>query len=286
MNDTAPTEGSCVTARMQGKKAVVVGAGQPRHHLLGNGRAIAELFAREGAEVCAVDMHKDRAEETAKQIEADGGVAHALVADISNPDDCARLIAESHAAMGRIDVLVNNVGVNHGDAGPLDLEPDGWQDIFDINLRGMWLTSKAVIPLMKEQGGGAITNISTVGSRAAGGPLFAYSISKSGVNALTHFFAVEYAPVNIRCNAILPAFIATPHSMEGLVQAGVAISEEQIMERMHQRVPLGRMGTAVDVANAALFLCSDESNFITGLEVPVDGGTLAVIGRYERRETP
>jgi NAD(P)-dependent dehydrogenase (short-subunit alcohol dehydrogenase family) len=271
---------------MEGKKAVVVGAGQPQHRLLGNGRAIAELLAREGAEVCTIDMHADRAEQTAKRIEAAGGTAHVFQADIRNPGDCARLIADSHAAMGRIDVLVNNVGVNHGDAGPLDLEPDGWQEIMDINLRGMWLTSKAVVPLMKEQGGGAITNISTVGSRAAGGPLFAYSISKSGVNALTHFFAVEYAPFNIRCNAILPAFIATPHSMEGLVQAGIATSEEQILRRMHQRVPLGRMGDAMDVANAALFLSSDESKFITGLEVPVDGGTLAIIGRYERRETP
>jgi NAD(P)-dependent dehydrogenase (short-subunit alcohol dehydrogenase family) len=271
---------------MKGKKSVVVGAGQPQHHLLGNGRAIAELFAREGAEVCAIDMHKDRAEETVANIEAAGGTAHAFVADVSDPDDCARLIADSHAAMGRIDVLVNNVGVNHGDKGPLDLDLDGWQQIFDVNLRAMWLTSKAVVPLMKEQGGGAITNISTVGSRAAGGSLFAYSISKSGVNALTHFFAVEFAPFNIRCNAILPGFIATPHSMEGLVQAGVAVSEEQILQHMHQRVPLGRMGNAMDVANAALFLSCDESNFTSGLELPVDGGTLAIIGRYERRDAP
>lgn len=271
---------------MEGKKAVVVGAGQPRHHLLGNGRAIAELLAREGAEVCAVDMHEDRAKETAARIEAAGGKAHAFMADISQPEDCARLIADAYAAMGRIDALVNNVGVNHCDAGALELEPDGWQQIMDVNLRGMWLTCKAVVPLMKEHGGGAITNISTVGSRAAGGPLFAYSISKSGVNALTHFFAVEFAPFNIRCNAILPAFIATPHSMEGLVQAGIAVSEDEILQRMHQRVPLGRMGTAMDVANAALFLSCDESNFTTGLEVPVDGGTLAVIGRYQRQQAP
>lgn len=270
---------------MQGKKAVVVGAGQPQHKLLGNGRAIAEVLSREGAEVCAVDMFKDRAEETAEQIRAAGGTAHAFEADISNPAECARLIADSYAAMGRIDVLVNNVGVNHGDGPVLELEPDGWQEIFDINLRGMWLTSKAVVPLMKKQGGGAITNISTVGSRAVGGRLFAYSISKSGVNALTHFLAVEFAPFNIRCNAILPAFIATPHSMEGLVQAGVAISEEEIMARMHERVPLGRMGNAMDVANAALFLSSDEANFITGLEVPVDGGILAQVGQYIKRST-
>jgi NAD(P)-dependent dehydrogenase (short-subunit alcohol dehydrogenase family) len=273
-----------VAARMEGKKAVVVGAGQPRHHLLGNGRAIATTLAREGAEVCAVDRDKDRAEETAALIVAEGGIAHVLAADVSDPADCARLVEESHAAMGRIDVLVNNVGVSYCDAGPLDLDPQGWQEIMDINLRGMWLTSKAVVPLMKEQGGGAITNISTVGSRTGGGTLFAYAISKSGVNAMTHFFAVEYASLGIRCNAVLPAWIATPHSMEGLVHAGVVASEEQVIEHATRRVPLGRMGTAGDVANAVLFLSSDESSFITGLEVPVDGGMLAIIGRYERPE--
>jgi NAD(P)-dependent dehydrogenase (short-subunit alcohol dehydrogenase family) len=275
-----------VSARMEGKKAIVVGAGQPRHHLVGNGRAIATLLAREGAEVCAVDRDKDRAEETVAQILADGGLAHALTADVSDPDDCARLVAESYATMGRIDVLVNNVGVSYCDAGPLELEPEPWQEIMDINLRGMWLTSKAVVPLMKEQGGGAITNISTVGARTGGGRLFAYSISKSGVNALTHFFAVEYAQYGIRCNAVLPAFIVTPHSMEGLVYAGVVATEDQVIEYGRRRVPLGRTGSATDVANAVLFLSSEESSFITGLEVPVDGGMLAIIGRYERPEAP
>jgi NAD(P)-dependent dehydrogenase (short-subunit alcohol dehydrogenase family) len=275
-----------VSVRMEGKKAIVVGAGQPRHHLVGNGRAIATLLAREGAEVCAVDRDKDRAEETVAQILADGGLAHALTADVSDPDDCARLVAESYATMGRIDVLVNNVGVSYCDAGPLELEPEPWQEIMDINLRGMWLTSKAAVPLMKEQGGGAITNISTVGARTGGGRLFAYSISKSGVNALTHFFAVEYAQYGIRCNAVLPAFIFTPHSMEGLVYAGVVATEDQVIEYGRRRVPLGRTGSATDVANAVLFLSSEESSFITGLEVPVDGGMLAIIGRYERPEAP
>ncbi|MBB3606545.1 NAD(P)-dependent dehydrogenase (short-subunit alcohol dehydrogenase family) [Mycolicibacterium sp. BK556] len=273
-----------MAARMEGKKAVVVGAGQPRHHLLGNGRAIAMTLAREGAEVCVVDRYEDRAAETAALIRADGGIAHVLTADVSVPADCARIVEESQAALGRIDALVNNVGVSYCDAGPLDLDPAGWQEIMDINLRGMWLTCKAVVPLMKEQGGGAITNISTVGSRTGGGTLFAYAISKSGVNAMTHFFAVEYASLGIRCNAVLPAWIATPHSMEGLVHAGVVATEEQVTEHATRRVPLGRMGTASDVANAVLFLSSDESSFITGLEVPVDGGMLAIIGRYERPE--
>jgi NAD(P)-dependent dehydrogenase (short-subunit alcohol dehydrogenase family) len=267
---------------MQGKKAVVVGAGQPLDELLGNGRAIAELLAREGAEVCAVDRDAERAQATVNKIIAEGGKAHVIIADVGNPDDCARLIAESHAAMGRIDALVNNVGINHGDGDPLKLELAGWQRIMDVNLRSMWLTSRAVVPIMQKQGGGAITNISTVGSRTGGGPLFAYSISKAGVNALTHFFAVSYAHLNIRCNAVLPAWVFTPHSITGLVNAGLAVNQAEIMERGSRSVPLGRMGNATDVANAVLFLSCDESNFTTGLEVPVDGGTLAIIGQYAR----
>jgi NAD(P)-dependent dehydrogenase (short-subunit alcohol dehydrogenase family) len=275
-----------MTARMEGKKAVVVGAGQPPHDLLGNGRAIATLLAREGAEVCAVDREKDRAEETATQITDAGGRAHVVVADVSDPADCARIIEESHAAMGRIDTLVNNVGASHCDADPLELDPAGWQELMDINLRGMWLTSREVVPLMQAQGGGAITNISTIGSRTTSGRMFAYSISKAGVNAVTHFFAVQYAPSGIRCNAVLPAWIATPHAMTGLTRSGFAADEEQIMELGARSAPLGRMGTAMDVANAVLYLSSDESSFVTGLELPVDGGTLSVIGRYQRPSAP
>jgi NAD(P)-dependent dehydrogenase (short-subunit alcohol dehydrogenase family) len=271
---------------MEGKKAVVVGAGQPPHDLLGNGRAIATLLAGEGAEVCAVDRDKERAQATVDQIVAEGGRAHALVADVSDPADCARLIEEAHDTMGRIDALVNNVGASHCDADPLTLDPAGWQELMDINLRGMWLTSRAVVPLMREQGGGAITNISTIGSRTGGGRMFGYSISKAGVNAVTHFFAVDYAPSNIRCNAVLPAWIATPHAMAGLTRSGIAANEQQVMELGERSAPLGRMGTAMDVANAVLFLSSDESSFITGLEVPVDGGSLAMIGRYQRPATP
>jgi NAD(P)-dependent dehydrogenase (short-subunit alcohol dehydrogenase family) len=270
-----------VTGRMQGKKTLVVGAGQLPHEVVGNGRAIAVLLAREGADVVAVDCEKARADATVEQIVAEGGRAHAIVADITDPDDCAALVAEAHATMGRIDALVNVVGGSQGDAGPLELDLEGWQNVMDLNLRGTWLTSRAVVPIMQDQGGGAITNISSVGSRAAGGTFFAYSVSKSGVNALTHFFAVQYAPFGIRCNVILPSWILTPHAMEGLVRGGVVSTEDAIKERGHQSVPLGRMGTAWDVANAVLFLSSDESSFVTGLEMPVDGGTLAVVGRYQ-----
>jgi NAD(P)-dependent dehydrogenase (short-subunit alcohol dehydrogenase family) len=271
-----------MNGRMTGKKALVVGAGQPSHEQLGNGRAIAMLLAKEGAEVCAVDRDEERAQETVDLITADGAKAHAVVADVAVAEDCERLVSEAHDAMGRIDALVNNVGTSQGDADPLHLDVDSWQAIFDTNLRGTWLTSRAVVPIMQAQGGGTITNTSTVGSRTGGGTLFAYSISKAGVNALTHFFAVSYAPWNIRCNAVLPSGVVTPHSLEGLVRAGVAPDVESIYERGKNSVPLGFMGDAMDVANATLWLASDASRFTTGLEVPVDGGTLSIIGRYQR----
>jgi NAD(P)-dependent dehydrogenase (short-subunit alcohol dehydrogenase family) len=266
---------------MAGKRVVVVGAGQPTSELLGNGRAIAALLARQGAEVCAVDRDTGRAADTARLIADEGGNVHVITADTSRPDDCARIADEAKAAMGRIDVLVNNVGVNHGDDRPIDLSEDGWQQIMDINLRGTWLTSRAVVPVMQAHGGGAITNISSIGARTGGGPLFAYSVSKAGVEAMTRFFAIEYAPSGVRCNSVLPAWIATAHSVEGLREAGIA-TEDQFDDFGRRSNPLGRMGTAMDVANAVLYLSSDEASFVTGAHLPVDGGALTVVGRYQR----
>jgi NAD(P)-dependent dehydrogenase (short-subunit alcohol dehydrogenase family) len=271
-----------MTGRMAGRKAVVVGAGQPESDLLGNGRAIALTLAREGAEICAVDLYPERAEATAELIRKAGGKAHVIIADVGNVDDCIRLVEESYSTMGRIDALVNNVAMNHVDADPLNLTVDGWQQMMDVNLRSQWLTSKTVVPLMRKHGGGAITNISTIGSKTAGGKMFAYAMSKSGVNKLTHFFAASYAEDNIRCNAVLPAFVLTPHSVEGLTRHGWTPSREELERTGAQNVPMGRLGSAQDVANAVLFLSCDESAFITGLEVPVDGGTLTVVGRYSR----
>lgn len=270
-----------MTGRMAGKTAVVVGAGQPPHEVIGNGRAISLLLAHEGAEVWAVDREEDRAKAVVDEIAADGGHAHAAVADITDPDACGSLIHDAHRTMGRIDALVHVVGGSQGDSNALDLEVAGWQQVMDLNLRGAWLVGRAVVPVMKEQSGGAITFISSVGSRALGGRFFSYGVAKAGVNALSHSFAAEYAPYGVRCNAILPAWVLTPHSMEGLARGGIADDEAAIRERGRQSVPLGRMGTAWDVAYAALYLSSDESNFVTGLELPVDGGTLTMVGRYQ-----
>ena len=271
---------SAVSNRMEGKKAVVVGAGQPTSDLLGNGRAIALLLAQEGAEVCSVDLMADRAEGTAQLIRDDGGLAHAVTADTSKVEDCARLVDEACGAMGGVDVLVNNVGVNLGDGSPVDLEVDGWQQIMDINLRGTWLVSKAAVPVMQARGGGAITNISSIGARTGSGRLFAYGVSKAGVEAMTHTFALTYGPSGIRCNSVLPAGIATHHSVEGLKDAGI-VDEAGFEELGRRSNPLGRMGSGMDVARAVLFLSSDDAGFVTGVHLPVDGGALASIGRYQ-----
>jgi NAD(P)-dependent dehydrogenase (short-subunit alcohol dehydrogenase family) len=272
-----------VAGRMEGKKAIVVGAGQQPSDLPGNGYAIATLFATEGAEVFVVDVVGERADTTLQRIRDQGGRAHAIVADVKDPADCSRLVSEAHNAMGRIDVLVNNVGVNEGDGSPVDLDEAGWQQILDVNLRAMWLTSRAAVKHMQEQdGGGAITNISSVASRIGSGALFAYGISKAGVDAVTHGFAVTYAPWGIRCNAVLPGWIDTQHAMAGQIAAGLGASPEEIQAFRRRSVPLGRMGSAWDVAQAVLFLSSDEAGFITGVHLPVDGGALAIVGSYQR----
>ena len=239
-------------------------------------------FAREGAEVACVDFVETRGQSTVDEIRGDGGTAHLIVADVSQPEDCARLVSEAHEAMGRIDVMVNVVGINHNDGTPLTLSLESWHQIMDTNFRAQWLTCKAVIPIMQEQGGGAITNISTVGSKTGGGRLFAYAMSKAGVNELTHFIAVSYAPWNIRCNVVLPSLVATPHSVDGLIESGYVSSLEEYQKLGRKLVPLGRLGDAHDIENAVLYLSSDEANFVTGMEVNVDGGGLAIRGQYQR----
>jgi NAD(P)-dependent dehydrogenase (short-subunit alcohol dehydrogenase family) len=274
-----------MSGRMNGKKVLVVGAGQQPGGAKGNGRAIAELLGAEGAEVCAVDIVHARAEETVKEITLDGGLAHAISADVASSSDCKRLVDEAWALMGRIDVLVNNVGLNTGDGDAFTLDDTDWQRLMDVNLRSMWLTARAAIAVMRDQRSGAIVNISSIASRM-GGRLFAYSISKAGVEALTHSLAVDVAPWGIRCNCVILGRIDTPHAVEGHHWNGDpdGLTREEVVARSGQFVPLGRIGSASDVAFAVLFLSSDEAGYITGVNLPVDGGSLAVVGTYGQVE--
>ena len=263
--------------RLQDKIAIVVGAGQTPGDTIGNGRATALLFAREGAKVMAVDLNQESAEETADLIREEGGTCKTFQADVTSADDCHAFAQATMAAFGRIDVLHNNVGIGSGDSGPVHLTEEAFDEIINVNLKGTFLSCKHVLPIMRRQLEGSIINVSSIAAVCAVG-LLAYKSSKAAVNALTHSIALGNAKYGIRANVIMPGLINTPMAIEGISQARGIDKQELITER-DSRVPLRRkMGTAWDVANAALFFASEESRFITAAELPVDGGQSARIG--------
>ncbi|MGH9134255.1 MAG: SDR family NAD(P)-dependent oxidoreductase [Ilumatobacteraceae bacterium] len=267
-----------MSGRLHGKTAIVVGAGQTPGETVGNGRATAITFAREGAEVLLVDRDETAVSDTYAAIESEGLHGHVLVCDILGDDAPATIVAAARERLGRVDILHNNVGIGAGDATPHRLADDDYDRIMDLNLRAMWRTCKAAVPVMREQGnGGAIVNVSSIAAIAGAGGLTAYKLSKAGVNALTHSLAITNAKHGIRANAIMPGFIDTPMAVDAPA-AATAMPRAEIAARRAAAVPLGRQGTAWDVANAALFLASDEAAFITGVLLPVDGGQSARIG--------
>lgn len=261
--------------RVEGKIAVVVGAGQTPGETIGNGRAIARLLAREGASVLCVDRMGDRAQETAEEIAAETGEASRsswIAADVTVAADCARIVAEARARYGRLDILINNVGIGGGGDAPAHrLEEHVFDRIMSVNLKGMWLTIKAALPAMREQKGGAIVNISSLAA-LTGATQMAYEVSKAAVNRLTTSVAQSNARHGVRANAIMMGFMDTPMAVSGIAQATGRSTTEVRAER-DARVPLrGKMGTGWDTAYAALFLASDEARFVTGEILRVDGG--------------
>ena len=257
--------------RLQGKVAIVVGGGQTPGETIGNGRATAIRFAQEGAKVLVVDRRLESAADTVAMITAEGGTAIAHAADITDPEACATLAPAALEAFGALHVLHNNVGIGGGDAPATRVEEDVWDQIFDVNLKAMWRTCKAVIPALREHGGGSIVNISSIASICSTNTA-AYQISKAGVNTLTQHLAMGGARHGIRANAILPGLMDTPMAIEG-ISAARGVSREQLRAERNRSVPFGQhMGSAWDVANAALFLASDEARFVTGVLLPVDGG--------------
>jgi NAD(P)-dependent dehydrogenase (short-subunit alcohol dehydrogenase family) len=263
-----------VTGRLVGKTAVVVGGGQREGDTIGNGRAIAELFGRAGASVLCVDRHGDRAEATVVAIAAVGGTAEALEADITRAEDCDAVVARVLDRWARIDVVVNNVGI--GGHGHVAAE-DAVRRILEVNLVGMWLMCKAVLPTMRGQTRGAIVNISSAAS-TAGGFQVGYEVSKAAVNRLTTSIAQSNAKYGVRCNAIALGLVDTPMAVGGIADSrGVDLNV--VRAQRDARVPLrGGMGSAWDTAYAALYLASDEARFVTGVVLPVDGGTAIRIG--------
>jgi NAD(P)-dependent dehydrogenase (short-subunit alcohol dehydrogenase family) len=262
--------------RLDGKVCIIVGGGQQPGGTVGNGRATAERFAEEGATLLVVDINLEWAQDTVDAVRRFGGEVSLLQADITREEQCQAIARTCMDRYGRIDVLHNNVGRSTGDRRTTELEVENWDAIMNMNLKGMFMTCKHVLPFMIERKSGCIINISSTSSLAAR-PTLTYKTSKGAVNAMTQHLAMENAPFGIRANAILPGLIDTPMAIERRARER-NVPREQVRAERDALVPIGRMGSAWDVANAALFLASDEACYITGVLLPVDGGLLVKRG--------
>jgi NAD(P)-dependent dehydrogenase (short-subunit alcohol dehydrogenase family) len=256
--------------RLAGKVAIVTGAGS-RAAGIGNGRAAAVLFAREGARVLLVDQSRAAAEDTLRLIADEGGEAAVFEADVTRSEDCRAMVADAVSRWGRLDVLDNNVGIG-GAATVVDVKEEDWDHLMRVNVTSMMLTGKHAVPAMVQGGGGAIVNISSISALRPRG-LTPYSVSKGAVIALTRAMAIDHAPQNIRVNCIAPGPVYTP-----MVYADGMSAE--LRDRRRQASPLGIEGSGWDIGYAALFLVSDEARYVTGVVLPVDGGvTITSAGR-------
>lgn len=258
-----------MAGRLHDKVAIVFGAGSSGPGW-GNGKAAAVAFAREGASVVCVDLVAAAAEETAQIITSEGYAGEAVTANVSDLVSVETAVGRALDRFGRIDILHNNVGVTDM-AGPEELDEERWHRAVELNVGSIFRTCKAVLPHMRERKSGAIVNISSLASiRWVGYPYFSYYATKAAVNHATVAIALQYAPYGIRANAILPGLIDTPLIYKQI--SGQYDSVDAMVAARNRLVPLGHMGDAFDVANAAVFLASDEAKFITGVCLPVDGG--------------
>ena len=246
--------------RLDGKVAVISGGAR------GQGAAEGKLFAREGATVVLGDVIDAEGQQTAQEIEAAGGTAVYLHLDVTQEADWQQAIDTTVQRFGKLDILVNNAGILRVE-GLEDTTLEIWNQVFAVNQTGVFLGMKFAVPAMRAAGGGSIINISSVAGLVGGGGATAYQASKGAVRILTKSVATEYAKENIRCNSIHPGLITTLMVTEGIDPEG-----QQMIERM---TPLGRAGSADEIANGALFLASDESSYMTGAELVLDGGMTA-----------
>jgi NAD(P)-dependent dehydrogenase (short-subunit alcohol dehydrogenase family) len=265
--------------RLKDKVSVIVGAGQNPGETIGNGRATALRFAREGARILAVDRNGDLAEETVRQARAEGADCAAFEADVTREATLRAAMAEAVRRWGRIDVLHYNVGISieGNDAPVTEITEAAFDRICQVNLRGAVMSCKHALPIMRSQRRGVLLMVSSISAYEIY-PFVAYKATKAALIAFTQQMAINNAEYGIRANAILPGLMETPMGVDTRVRLTNRPREEIVAERA-ARVPLkGHRPTGWDVANAALFLASDEAAFITGVALPVDGGALVRIG--------
>jgi NAD(P)-dependent dehydrogenase (short-subunit alcohol dehydrogenase family) len=252
--------------KLDGRVALITGAGS------GIGRATAILFAKEGAKVVVADYDSVGGQETVRMITEAGGEAILVRTDVSRSPDAEQMVKTTADTYGRIDILFNNAGVLGAMANTADVTEDGWESVIDVNLKGAFLGSKYAIPLMIEQGEGSIINTASGASFVGLAGLAAYTASKGGVMQLTKTMALEYANLNVRVNCICPGMIAT--KIDGSSSPGNKPGLEALGKALVETIPLGRVGRPDDIAKAALYLASEDSSYVTGTALIVDGGLL------------
>jgi NAD(P)-dependent dehydrogenase (short-subunit alcohol dehydrogenase family) len=263
-----------VGIRVAGKVAIVTGAGSNGPGI-GNGRAAALVYAREGARVMLVDRDLAAAEETHRLITEEGGTCLVCESDVARAADCRAMVEGCTTAFGRIDILHNNVAIPGRPGGPVEVDEGSWDEVMAVNLKSIFLTCKYVLPQMERQGSGSIVNISSVAAVRARlrRPNVAYSVSKAGIEALSREVAIQYASKGIRANTILLGGVHTPR----IVAERPGVDVDDLVRRRGAHLPTGKLGDAFDTAYAALFLASDEARHITGATLAVDGGQSAFI---------
>jgi len=272
-----------MTRRLEGRTVLVIGAGSANANAPGwsegrltaeswsVGKATAVAYARAGAAVTCVDRNLDAAQATTDIIRGEGNEAHALACDATQLRDVEAMVEAQMRRAGRVDILHNNIGILDI-GGPVETSEESFDRVMAANIKSMFLTCKVVLPIMERQGKGAIVNISSIASmRYLAMPWIGYNASKGAVNALTMGIAAQYAPKNIRCNAIAPGLLSTPMIHDPYKDSQGSI--EAMMRARDASVPMGRQPEAWDVGHAAVFLASDEARFITGQVIVVDGGS-------------
>ena len=252
------------STRLEGKVAIVTGAGSSGPGV-GNGRATATLFAREGAKVLLVDITEERAAETMEMIQAEGGVASTAQADVTRAADCERMVETCIERYGRLDILDNNVGISRRGT-VVEVSEEDWDHIMAVNVKTIVMASKFAIPRMIEAGGGSIINISSIAGLRAHSST-PYTASKAAVIGLTISMAADHGPDGIRTNCIAPGLVYTPMVAPRM--------DDDLRQVRSSSAPLRTEGTAWDIGNAALFLASDEARWINGVVLPVDAGLVA-----------